>query len=109
MSASPHSTEPIMTNPSLRNLALLAAATLVLAAGALIPSAPATAATSVGRATYCLTSDSENDCGFTSLAQCKATASGGLGECDMVQARSRPQDAYALDRPRTRSSEMFRH
>jgi hypothetical protein len=31
---------------------------------------------------YCLTSDSQNDCGFTSLAQCEATASGGLGECN---------------------------
>ena len=32
---------------------------------------------------YCLTSDSQNDCGFTSLAQCEATASGGLGECNV--------------------------
>ena len=32
---------------------------------------------------YCLTGDSENDCGFTSLAQCEATASGGLGECNV--------------------------
>jgi len=31
---------------------------------------------------YCLSSDSQNDCGFTSLAQCEATASGGLGECN---------------------------
>lgn len=33
---------------------------------------------------YCLTGESENDCGFTSLAQCEATASGGLGGCNMV-------------------------
>jgi hypothetical protein len=32
---------------------------------------------------YCLSSESQNDCGFTSLAQCEATASGGLGECNM--------------------------
>ncbi|MCA6111177.1 DUF3551 domain-containing protein [Bradyrhizobium cenepequi] len=33
---------------------------------------------------YCLTGDGENDCGFTSLPQCEATASGGLGVCNMV-------------------------
>jgi hypothetical protein len=33
---------------------------------------------------YCLSSDSENDCGFTALGQCEATASGGLGVCNMV-------------------------
>jgi hypothetical protein len=33
---------------------------------------------------YCLTGDGENDCGFMSLAQCEATASGGLGVCNMV-------------------------
>ena len=29
-----------------------------------------------------LSSDSQSECIFTSLAQCEATASGGLGECD---------------------------
>jgi hypothetical protein len=33
---------------------------------------------------YCLSSDSGNDCGFTTLGQCEATASGGLGVCNMV-------------------------
>ena len=97
-----------MTHPSLRNPALFAAAALVLAASAFIPIAPAAAATSNAHATYCLTSDSENDCGFTSLAQCEATAFGGLGECDMRPAWSRPQDATALDRSRARSGEMSR-
>jgi hypothetical protein len=97
-----------MTHLTSRNVAFAAAAALVLAAGAFLPAAPATAATSGGHATYCLTSDSVNDCGFTSLAQCEATASGGLGECDLVQAWSRPQGAYALDRFRVRSGEMSR-
>ena len=97
-----------MTHPSFRNVAFFAATALVLAAGAFIPTAPAAAATSNVRTTYCLTSDRENDCGFTSLAQCEATASGGLGECDMVPAWSRPQNATALDHSRPRSGEMAR-
>jgi hypothetical protein len=56
-------------------------AALVLAAAAFISTDPATAASS-GRATYCLSSDSQSDCSFTSLSQCEATASGGLGVCD---------------------------
>ena len=55
---------------------------LVLGAGAFLSTTPAAAA---GGGNYCLSS-SENgvDCSFTSLAQCEATASGGLGECNMV-------------------------
>ena len=67
-----------IASPTAVNGARVAAfATLVLAASAFIPAAPA-AATSYERATYCLSSDSENDCGFTSLGQCQATASGVL-------------------------------
>lgn len=98
-----------MTHSSFRHVAFFAAAAFVLAASTFLPTAPATAATSNAHTTYCLTSDSENDCGFTSLAQCEATASGGLGECDMVPAWSRPQNAYALDHSRPRSGEMSRH
>jgi len=85
-----------MNRPSLRDLsffsaaggrrtAYVAMAALVLAACAFIPVAPAAAADS-GHAVYCLSGESENDCGFTSLAQCEATASGGLGECEKVAA-----------------------
>ena len=56
-------------------------AALVLAVGAFISTEPAAAA-SAPRATYCLLSDSQSNCGFTSLAQCEATASGGLGVCN---------------------------
>ena len=98
-----------MTRLTFRNVACFAATALVLAVGAFIPTAPAAAATSLSQATYCLTSDSQNDCGFTSLAQCEATASGGLGVCNMVPAWSRPQDAYAFDRSRLRSGQMSRH
>src|ERR1700761_1506220 len=99
-------TELIMTRLTSRNITFLAATAFVLAAGALSPTAPAAAATTGAQATYCLSSDSESDCGFTSLAQCEATASGGLGECSMVPAWSRPRDAYALDHFRARSGEM---
>ena len=91
-----------MDHPSLRNpsLAFAAAgrrgagqrgsghaamAALFLAACAFIPAGPAAAADG-GHAVYCLSGDSENDCGFTSLAQCQATAAGGLGECEMAAA-----------------------
>ena len=57
------------------------AALVLAAAGAFISTEPAAAASS-GRTTYCLSSDSQSDCSFTSLAQCEATASGGLGVCD---------------------------
>jgi hypothetical protein len=88
--------ESIMNHPSLcdlsfssaacgRRTATMAMAALVLAACAFLPAAPAAAADS-GHAVYCLSGDSENDCGFTSLAQCEATTSGGLGECEMVPA-----------------------
>jgi hypothetical protein len=95
--------ESIMDHPSLRNLSfssahgprvagqgfsrpgIAAMAALVLAACAFVSIGPAAAADGA-HATYCLSSDSENDCGFTSLAQCEATASGGLGECKMATA-----------------------
>jgi uncharacterized protein DUF3551 len=97
-----------MTHLTSRHIAFFAATAFVLAAGAFLPTAPAAAATTGTHTTYCLTSDSENDCGFASLAQCEATASGGLGECSMVPAWSRPQDATALDHFRVRSGEMSR-
>jgi hypothetical protein len=94
--------EPIMSNRAVRNVSLSSAANragidrhglsrlgyatmvaLVLAAGAFISTEPSAAASS-GGATYCLSSESQNDCNFTSLAQCEATASGGLGECDRM-------------------------
>jgi uncharacterized protein DUF3551 len=96
--------ESIMNHPSLRDLSFSSAArgprvagqgpsrpgtaamaALVLAAYAFISIAPAAAADN-GHAVYCLSGDNENDCGFTSLAQCEATASGGLGECEMAPA-----------------------
>jgi hypothetical protein len=88
-----------------RNVSRLGAATLgafALAVCAFISTGPAAAATSE-RATYCLSSDSENDCGFMSLAQCEATASGGLGVCNMAPTWPRARDAYALDRSPVRS------
>lgn len=97
-----------MTHLTSRYLAFAAATALALGAGTFLSAAPAAAATSGTRTTYCLTGDSQNDCGFTSLAQCEATASGGLGECAMLQAWSRPQGAYTLDRFRMRSGEMSR-
>ena len=77
--------------------ACAAIAGLVLAACGFTLSGPAAAADSE-RASYCLTSDSRNDCGFASLAQCEATAAGGLGECSMVAASPDPRSAYALYR-----------
>jgi hypothetical protein len=50
-----------------------------------------------------MSGESENDCGFTSLAQCEATASGGLGECAMVAARPLQRDPYALYRFQAKS------
>jgi Protein of unknown function (DUF3551) len=88
--------EPNMRHFSLRNLSLASAA-LVLAAGAFVPAAPAAAAERA-HATYCLSSDSENDCSFVSLAQCEATASGGLGECNRVATGLEPRGAYAFYR-----------
>ena len=44
---------------------------------------------------YCLSGESANDCGFTSLAQCEATASGGLGVCDMVAVGPLEHGPYA--------------
>jgi Protein of unknown function (DUF3551) len=92
--------EPIMKHPTLRNVSVLSAvsdahvsragylamAALVLAASAFIAPRPAAAATGSAHAAYCLAGEAENDCGFTSLAQCEATASGGLGECNRAIA-----------------------
>jgi len=103
-----------MSHPSLRHVSSSAAAArtanhdfsrmrtaalaaLVLAAGAAFMwTAPASAAESA-HATYCLSSsiDGRMDCGFTSLAQCKATASGGLGECNMMAAGPLDRGVYA--------------
>ena len=63
-------------------------AALVLAASAFISPRPAAAATTTSaHAVYCLSGEAENDCGFASLAQCEATASGGLGECSRAFAQ----------------------
>jgi Protein of unknown function (DUF3551) len=67
--------------------AFAAIAALAFAVYAFHP-AKAAAATASDHATYCLSSDSQSQCGFTSLAQCEATASGGLGVCNMVPAMS---------------------
>jgi len=91
-----------------RNVSRLGAATLgafALAVCAFISTGPAAAATSE-RVTYCLSSDSENDCGFMSLAQCEATASGGLGVCNMAPTWPRARDAYAMQRSPARSNGM---
>ena len=97
-----------MNHPSLRDLSfssagagarpgIAAMAVLVLAACAFLPVAPAAAADS-GHAVYCLSGDSENDCGFTSLAQCEATAAGGLGECDRVAMGPQQRGTTVLHR-----------
>src|SRR5262249_60238851 len=86
--------EPTMSRPSLSTISF-AFATLVLAGGAFIPTMPAAAATSE-RTTYCLSGDGQNDCGFLSLAQCEATASGGLGVCNAVSAGPLQRDPDTL-------------
>jgi hypothetical protein len=80
-----------------RGVSRLAAATIAafaLAVYAFISTGPAAAASSE-HAVYCLSGDSENDCSFTSLAQCEATASGGLGVCQVMPAWPRERGAYA--------------
>jgi len=84
-SFSPAANGPRVAGQGLSRPGTAAMAALVLAACAFFSVGPAAAADS-GQAVYCLSSDSENDCGFTSLAQCEATASGGLGECDVRAA-----------------------
>ena len=111
-----------MSHPSLRNVAfssavndarvisqrfsragIAAIAALVLATGAVVLTVPAAAASNSGHAAYCLSSDSENDCSFTSLAQCEATASGGLGVCDMMPAWPEQRGRYAPDGSQAKS------
>ena len=58
---------------------------LIVAACAFLSIEPAAAANSE-RFSYCMSSESEMDCGFASMAQCEATASGGLGVCDRKAA-----------------------
>jgi hypothetical protein len=82
-------------------LSAAAIAAFALAAGAFIT--PAAAATNSERASYCLSSDSENNCGFVSLAQCEATASGGLGVCSMMPAWSEQRGRNAFDRWQAKS------
>jgi|AmaraimetFIIA100_FD_contig_41_11075979_length_738_multi_5_in_0_out_0_1 hypothetical protein len=67
-------------------------AMLVLGACAFLSTAPAAAA----GGNYCLSSDANMDCSFTSLAQCQATASGGLGECNMVVAPPLSRGRYGF-------------
>jgi hypothetical protein len=108
--------EPIMKRPSLHNVSRSSAAgdafvsragcvvlaALVLAASGLISPRPAAAATGSAHAVYCLSGDNEADCGFTSLAQCEATASGGLGECNRVVAEPMDRGPYAFARAHAR-------
>jgi Protein of unknown function (DUF3551) len=107
--------ESTMNHPSLPNVSLssatrqglsragfVAIAALVLAASAFISTGPAAAANSE-RAVYCLSGESENDCGFTSLAQCEATASGGLGVCNMMAAWPEEHGPYARYRSHAKS------
>ena len=75
-------------------LAALAALALV----SFLPASPAAAATA-DRATYCLSSDSQSDCGFASLAQCEATAAGTRS----ARARRCPPRAAGGRRAATRS------
>ncbi len=91
-----------MASQGLARAGFTAIAALVLAASAFISIEPAAAANSE-RYSYCLSSDSENDCSFTSLAQCEATASGGLGVCAMVAAGPEPRGAYAFYRAQAKS------
>jgi hypothetical protein len=89
---------PRMAGQGRSHLGYAAIAALVLAACAFVPIGPAAAATDSGHAVYCLSGDSENDCGFTSLAQCEATAAGGLGECDRVAVGPQQRGPMALHR-----------
>jgi Protein of unknown function (DUF3551) len=60
----------------------MAAAMAVSAATLIAISAPASAASRHAGTNYCLAySRGGSDCGFTSRAQCEATASGQGGEC----------------------------
>jgi Protein of unknown function (DUF3551) len=98
------------THPAARHLSRIGAAViaaLALGACAFLSSAPAAAATSE-RATVCLSSDSQSDCGFASLAQCEATAAGGLGVCDMVSAIPEEHSAFARSRAQMRSGVLPR-
>jgi hypothetical protein len=98
------------THPAGRNLArasYVTMAALVLASCAFIATGPAKAASSE-RATYCLSSDSQSDCGFSSLAQCEATASGGLGVCDTISALPEEHAAFGRFRAGARSGVLPR-
>jgi len=83
-----------MSRLSLRTICFASAA-FVLAASAFVSTGPANAA-SGERVTYCLSGDGQNDCGFMSLAQCEATASGGLGVCNAVAAGPLQRDPDTL-------------
>ena len=89
---------PRMAGQGRSHLGYAAVAALVLAACSFIPIGPAAAATDSGHAVYCLSGDSENDCGFTSFAQCEATAAGGLGECDRAAVGPQQRGTTALHR-----------
>ena len=77
-----------------RIISFSSAAIAALVLGAFLSAAPAAAA----GGNYCLSGDSITDCSFTSLAQCEATASGGLGECNMVAAGFEQRGTYAFYR-----------
>ncbi len=75
---------PSLPTTSSSSRITLTMAALCVGAGALFSITPAAA--SPERAVVCLSGDNTSDCGFTSLAQCEATASGGLGVCNVVSS-----------------------
>jgi hypothetical protein len=86
----------LTSSTSVNSAGLAALAAVVLAASAFLTTAPATAATSSEPAAYCLSGDNGTDCGFSSRAQCEATASGGLGVCNVMPSWQEPRDRYAV-------------
>ena len=94
-----HPTTSKFSRSSLSYFGAAAIGALVLGAGAIISSAPAAAATG---STYCLTSDAQSDCGFVSLAQCEASAAGGLGSCDAAAGWSDDRSAFTRMRGQAR-------
>jgi hypothetical protein len=76
-----------------RTISFSFATIAALALGAtFLSTAPAAAAAG---GSYCISSNETGvDCSFRSLAQCEATASGGLGECSMTAPFARGRFAF---------------
>jgi hypothetical protein len=84
----------------MRTTITIAVACVAFVATAIAPTQPSEAA--VSRGSYCLQySQGGTDCSFTSLDQCKATASGIDAECDVAapQAATQAPGAYAFHHP----------